>query len=173
MNSLFLYVWKFFISWLPSYNIKNIFCRSLLKFDIDKTVSMHSGIYLTCRGNISIGKYTTINRNVLLDARGGIVVGDMVSISPDVKIITASHDLDSSDFALELSPVKIEKLAWIGSGAILLPGVVVGKGAVIAAGSVVTKSVSPYTVVGGNPARYIRNRSTKIDYKPFWRPLFS
>jgi len=57
---------------------------------------------------------------------------------------------------VKIAPVRIGDLAWIGFNSIILKGVVIGEGAVIAAGSVVTKDVPPYTVVGGNPARIIR-----------------
>ena len=54
-------------------------------------------------------------------------------------------------------PVHIGKKAWIGAGATILPGVTVGENAVVAAGAVVTKDVAPNTIVGGNPAKFIKN----------------
>ena len=56
----------------------------------------------------------------------------------------------------DVSPVVIEDYVWIGMNSIILKGVTIGKGAVVAAGSVVTKSVPPMTVVGGNPAEVIK-----------------
>jgi galactoside O-acetyltransferase len=58
---------------------------------------------------------------------------------------------------VKIQPVKICDHAWIGFNSILLKGVTVGEGAIVAAGSVVTKDVPPFTIVGGNPARVIRN----------------
>ena len=54
-------------------------------------------------------------------------------------------------------PITVGDHAWIGAGAIILPGVTIGAGAVVAAGSIVTRDVEPRTVVAGNPARFLRN----------------
>lgn len=69
------------------------------------------------------------------------------------------------DFAETGAPVRIEDYAWVSSHSVLLPGVTVGEGAVVAAGAVVAKSVPAYTLVGGNPARHIRDRTTDLRYK--------
>ena len=58
---------------------------------------------------------------------------------------------------LQFKAVTIKKGAWIGARVILLPGVTVGEGAVVASGAVVTKDVAPRTIVGGNPAKFIKN----------------
>jgi maltose O-acetyltransferase len=106
-----------------------------------------------------------INANCRLDTRGAINIGNSVSISNEVMILTADHDMDDRSFIGRNRPVVIEDYAWIGSRAILLPGVTIGKGAVVAAGSVVAKDVSPYMVVGGVPAKVIRQRSQDLDYR--------
>jgi maltose O-acetyltransferase len=94
-----------------------------------------------------------------------------VSISPGVWILTDSHDMHDPSFPEILSPVKIGNHVWIGSRALILPGVTLGEGAVVAAGAVVTSDVEPYTVVGGVPARPIGTRSRNLKprsraYKP-------
>jgi len=70
-----------------------------------------------------------------------------------------------SKVPLKGAPVIIEDYAWVSSRTTLLPGVTIGKGAVVAAGAVVTKSVEPYTVVGGVPAKKIGERSKELNYK--------
>jgi acetyltransferase-like isoleucine patch superfamily enzyme len=75
-----------------------------------------------------------------------------------VQIWTAQHDWQSADFAYVSAPVRIGDRAWICSRSIILPGVTIGEGAVVAAGSVVSKDVAPWTLVGGNPARKLRDR---------------
>lgn len=93
-----------------------------------------------------------------LDARGGIHVGHDTNISSHVKLITGSHDIDDPDFTADFLPIHIGNHCWIGTGAIVLHGVKIGDGAVIAAGAVVTKDVEPWTVMGGVPAKKIRDR---------------
>jgi acetyltransferase-like isoleucine patch superfamily enzyme len=120
---------------------------------------------------ISIGRNTFIG-NSLLACASRIEVGDDVLISWGCNIVDHnSHSIgwakrkqdvrdwyhDRKDWTnVIVGPVKIANKSWIGLNVILLKGVEVGEGAVVAAGSVVTKSVAPWTVVAGNPARFIR-----------------
>ncbi|HYR94007.1 MAG TPA: acyltransferase [Methylomirabilota bacterium] len=120
--------------------------------------------------SITIGKYTVINRQCCLDGRGGLRIGDNVSISPGVWLLTDEHDMNDPYFAEMLGPIEIEDYVWLGSRAMVLPGVRIGKGAVVAAGAVVTKDVAPYQVVGGVPARPLGTRSTDLRYEIHWRP---
>lgn len=85
----------------------------------------------------------------------------------DVTIITRNHRFDRTDIPMmeqgfeEERPVYIGNDVWIGDRALILPGVHVGDGSIITAGAVVTKDVPPYSIVGGVPARKIRNRFEK------------
>ena len=91
--------------------------------------------------------------------RGKLTIGNRVSIGPKVCIILASApNYSKIRSLLKEKPrfVAIEDDAWIGAGAIILPGVTIHKGAIVGAGSVVTKDVPPYSIVAGNPARVIR-----------------
>lgn len=91
--------------------------------------------------------------------RDNLVIGDRVSIAPNVTIVTSSHPNASRirDFApTARGRVVIEPDAWIGVGAVILPGVTVGRGAVVGAMSVVAADVPPLHVVAGQPARTVR-----------------
>ena len=71
-----------------------------------------------------------------------------------------NHPLDATERRKGVAtgaPIVIEDDVWIGTGSIILPGVKIGKGAVVAAGSVVTKDVEAFTVVAGNPAKFLKN----------------
>lgn len=89
----------------------------------------------------------------------------------DVTVITRNHRFDRTDVPMmkqgfeDEKPVYIGDDVWIGDRVIILPGVHVGNGCVIAAGSVVTKDVPRYTVVGGVPAKVIRERFSKDELK--------
>lgn len=119
------------------------------------TITGNGDIY----NHLSIGENSILNWGCYLDLQGNIRIGDRVGISPQVDIITSSHNIGSAYNRvghLEGMPVTIHDGVWIGVRCTILPGVTVHKGAVIAAGAVVTKDVPPNTVVGGVPATIIK-----------------
>lgn len=121
--------------------------------------------------NVNIGKYCSIGYNVQIGCPEHPI--DFFSTSPRVYRETkASRFIEwpNNDFRF---PVNIGNDVWIGSNAIILQGVTVGDGAIIAAGAVVSKDVAPFTVVGGVPAKKIKNRfdssfESKIVEKKWW-----
>ncbi|RGW24554.1 acyltransferase [Ruminococcus sp. AF13-28] len=121
---------------------------------------------------LQLGKNCSIGWFTLLDARGKINIENNVNISSYVKIISAGHNINSTDFSGNFGTVTIKNNAVVFTGAMILPGVTIGEGAVVAAGAVVTKDVEPYTVVGGNPAKYLKDRSHDFNYTIIQPPLF-
>jgi acetyltransferase-like isoleucine patch superfamily enzyme len=110
---------------------------------------------------ITIGADSLIGEMNVIRGQGGVSIGDRVYTSPLVQIIAVNHVFDDParpfvEQGITAEGIVIEDDVWIGSGAVITDGVHVGKGAVIAAGAVVTKDVPPHTVVGGVPARVIR-----------------
>ena len=99
-----------------------------------------------------------MNRDCRLDVRGSLHIGENVSISPEVTVLTAAHGVDDPLFGVVLRRVVIEDHVWIGTRAMIMPGVTLGRGSVVAAGAVVTRSVAPLTVVAGVPARTVAER---------------
>jgi maltose O-acetyltransferase len=120
--------------------------------------------------SIAIGRHTVINRGCCLDGRGGLRIGDNVSISPSVWLLTDEHDMNDPGFRNTPASIEIDDYVWLGTRAMVLPGVRIGRGAVVAAGAVVTKDVPPYHVVGGVPARQIGMRSSDLRYELNFRP---
>lgn len=115
--------------------------------------------------SLEIGEKTYIGELNNIRAGGGkIVIGRKCLISQQVSIIAANHSIKKDEFimdqpwSLDKNYVIIEDDVWIGSGAQILPGVIIGKGAVIAAGSVVIRNVEPDSIVAGNPAKLIKYR---------------
>ncbi len=113
---------------------------------------------------VNIGKFTRIGKNVYINHlcsmldMGTITIGDNVLIGPKVNILSEEHPVNPAERkALMVQPVVIKKGAWIGAGATILPGVTVGMNSIVAAGAVVKTDVPDNTVVGGIPAKVIRN----------------
>ncbi len=109
--------------------------------------------------NITIGSDTYINFNMTVLDEAPVTIGSNVFIGPNVSIFTACHPLDapSRNTGDEWAePVIISDNVWIGGCVTILPGVTIGHDSVIGAGAVVTRDVDPFTVVGGNPAKVIR-----------------
>ena len=108
--------------------------------------------------NIAIGRDVFINSGCHFQDQGGIEIGDGVLIGHNVVLATIDHDLDPAmNRKNHYAPIKIGAHVWIGSNATILSGVSIGEWSVVAAGAVVTKDVPPMTVVGGVPARVIKN----------------
>jgi acetyltransferase-like isoleucine patch superfamily enzyme len=128
---------------------------------------VYVGHYTILKGyhqnRLVIGEGTWIGQQCFLHAGGGITIGRHVGIGPGVKIVTSAHRLDQIDRSilhsdLEFAPVVIEDDSDVGTGAVILPGVRVGKGAQVGAGAVVSENVADYAVAAGVPAREIRRR---------------
>ncbi|MGZ0018240.1 acyltransferase [Nitrosomonas sp. wSCUT-2] len=121
-----------------------------------KRVNCHGFFKVLRPENIKIGYDCHINYGVFILGHNRVQIGNRVVLSVRAMIIDSGLDLDSIQREHIYDHVIIQDDAWIGAGAIILPGVTVGKGAIIGAGSVVTKSVPSYCLVAGNPARVIR-----------------
>jgi acetyltransferase-like isoleucine patch superfamily enzyme len=118
------------------------------------------------RAGITIGRDSLIGEYTVIRGQGGVKIGDRVYTSPFTQIIAVNHVFDDPnrpfvDQGITAEGIVIEDDVWLGSGAVVTDGVRIGKGAVIAAGAVVTKDVPPHTVVGGVPAKPIKDIETQ------------
>ena len=110
---------------------------------------------------IKIGRDSLIGEYTVIRGQGGVMIGDRVYTSPFTQIIAVNHVFDDpklpfADQGITAEGIVIEDDVWLGAGSIVTDGVHIGKGAVIAAGAVVTTDVEEHTVVGGVPAKPIR-----------------
>jgi acetyltransferase-like isoleucine patch superfamily enzyme len=129
--------------------------------------NVYVGHYSILKGyykhRMEIGDETWIGQQCFMHAAAGLTIGSRVGIGPGVKILTSRHAESPRqqaifDAPIEFLPVRIEDGADIGVGAIILPGVTVGRGAQVGAGAVVTRDVPAYSIVAGSPARVLRER---------------
>ena len=134
-------------------------------FLLKKSVTAYGFFSVGNYKNIKIGNNVCINRNVYILGRNSISIGNNVIISTEAMILDSSLDielfLEGNLNGHTDSFVKIQDNVWIGARAVILPGVTIGNNSVIAAGSIVTKDVLPYTLVGGNPAKCLKNYNKK------------
>lgn len=116
---------------------------------------VYPDVTVVCPARVTVGANSFLNRGCLLSAYGGITIGNDTAIGYRVQFITETHDYRSPNLAVMVKPITVGNRVWLGSGAIILPGVAIGDRAVVAAGAVVTKDVPAGTVVAGIPARQL------------------
>jgi maltose O-acetyltransferase len=115
---------------------------------------------------LSVGKESFLGK-VKIAMHDEVLIGERVCINDGVEILTASHDVYDPEWNHVKSKIIIEDYVWIGTGAMILPGVVLGRGAVVGARAVVSKSVPAGGIVVGNPARTITKvRPIDLNYNP-------
>jgi acetyltransferase-like isoleucine patch superfamily enzyme len=159
------FVTNYVVRFVPSFAMRRFWYSRVLGLTFGPHAGVHLGCYLWFygpggirRAGSRIGAYSRINRDCCLDFRGSIRIGENVSISPEVVILTAAHRVDDPAFRVEVKPVVIEDYVWVGTRAMILPGVKLRRGSVVAAGAVVTKEVPPLAIVAGVPARQVGTR---------------
>jgi len=160
------------ISSIPSHYVRNLWYKYLMNFTIGKNSSIHLSVTFDCAGGFYLGDSSTINSGCRIDNRGSIKIGSNVCISEKVTILTADHDLQSLTFDGRIRKVEISDFVFIGTRALLLPGITLAEGSAVAAGSVVTKSVEPFVIVAGVPAKPIGIRPRSLNYNVSYRRLF-
>jgi acetyltransferase-like isoleucine patch superfamily enzyme len=132
--------------------------RQITGSEIDESVAVFTPLYINYGKNTKIGKNVFINFDCVFLDLGGITIEDNVLIAPKVSLLSEGHPVSPAERqSLIPGHIHIKKNAWIGAGAIILPGVTIGENAVVAAGAVVSKDVPGNTIVGGVPAKNIKS----------------
>jgi maltose O-acetyltransferase len=159
-----LFLCNHVVNSIPSHTVRLFFYRKIMKFKIGQKSYIFMGCTFDSAGNFNMGSESVVNSNCRLDTRGGIKIGNNVSISNDVIILTADHDMDTPSMLGRTKYVEVDDYAWIGTRAMIMPGVCVRNGAVVAAGAIATKNVEPFAVVAGVPAKLIKYRRSDTPY---------
>lgn len=153
---------------MPGYQLGYALRRLLMKYILDEC-----GCGIVVKQHCKIGSATGLkvgDRSQLGDnARIGqhVKLGCDVVMGPDVIIMANAHAFEdpstpiNKQGAQPINPVTVGDDVWLGTRAIILPGVTIGKGAIVAAGAIVTRDIPAFAIAGGNPARIIRYRGEK------------
>ncbi len=166
LYSYFIQILHIIFNLLPPV-FRSPFFKIILK-KTGKKVFIDYGVYFRFPNKIVIGNEVTINRNCsfypsFFNKESLIEIGDNVRIGPQVTFLSGTHDhrkIDLPDFG---KGIRVENHVWVGGSSVIMPGVTIKEGAVIGAGSIVTKDVDPYTIVAGNPAKFIKKRVIEDD----------
>ena len=130
----------------------------LIGSEVDESVRLFPPFSCDFGMNISLGKNVFINAGTKMQDQGGITIGNNCMIGHNVVFATLNHGEKPSERRnLYCAPIIVEDDVWIGANATILSGVTIGAGSIVAAGAVVTKDVARMTVVGGVPAKKIRD----------------
>ena len=137
--------------------------RIIKYFFRNDKVQVGLGVVMDHIENIQLENNVLVNNRCKFLGAGNVKIHENTYVATDVKFLTTTHLLQ--DMHEVHGDIEVEKFCWIGSSAVILPGVVVREGAVIGAGAVVTKSTTPYSVWAGNPAREIKKRKIVRPYR--------
>lgn len=135
--------------------------RALLRLfgaKVARTAHPHPSVRIWAPWNLEMGEYSGLGPFVDCYNVARVVLGANATVSQYSFLCTASHDFELPHFPLVASSIVLGPGAWVAADAFIGPGVTLGEGAVVAARSTVVRDVEPWTVVAGNPARFIRAR---------------
>jgi putative colanic acid biosynthesis acetyltransferase WcaF len=156
-------VWTVFARPVPRafLNGWKVFLLRCFGAKIHRTATVYSGAKIYAPWNLEMGAYSCIATGVDCYCADKIIIGSHTVISQKVSLYTASHDITSSQHTWISAPVIIKDQVWIAAECFVMMGVTIGEGAVVGARAAVFKDVEPWTVVGGNPAKFIKKREIK------------
>jgi acetyltransferase-like isoleucine patch superfamily enzyme len=167
-----LYVCNHIIGHIPSHSIRLFYYRNFMGFKIGNGSTVFMNCKFDCAKGLTIGENSVINAKCRLDSRGILVIGNNVSVSEEVLFLTADHNEDLIGVHGRPKKIIVEDYVWIGTRAMVLPGILIEKGGVIAAGAVVTRDVKSLNVVAGTPAKIINTRPAIFNYTAEYKRMF-
>ena len=125
---------------------------------VGRGVCVHPSARVWAPWNLEMGEHSCLGPDVDCYCVDRVRIGSHATVSQYSHLCTAGHDISDLHMRLTTAPIWIGEGAWVCAGAFVGPGVRLGDGAVAAARAVVVKDVEPFTVVGGNPAKFLRER---------------
>lgn len=142
-----------------SFYLVDFIFRRILRQNAGVCWPVHHTSTIRCPEQIQRGKgcWPGDSPHVYINAKNGVSFGDFTNLGPNVSIISANHDLINNELFTSAAPIRIGRFCWLGSGAVILPGVYLGDFTIVGAGAIVTKSFEEgFCVLAGNPASVIK-----------------
>lgn len=139
-------------------NLWKIFLLNLFGGKVSHKAKVYSSAKIFMPWNLVMEEYSCLGPNVICYNAAPIIIKQYATVSQRTYLCTASHNISSPRHEQVEKPITIEKRSWVAAEAFVGPGVIVGEGAVVGARAAVFKDIEPWTVVGGNPAKYIKKR---------------
>lgn len=166
-SKVYIKSWAKRVLSLPQLLVRNYNRTMLIQkgAKIDPTAELNTFKLEGNKNNLIVGRNSFLGK-IEIDLHDTVTIGNNVCINDSVKILTASHEVNSPTWQLIKKPIIINDYVWIAKSAIILPGITIGEGTIVAAGAVVTKSTDKYVVVAGNPAKVINKRLQNLNYNP-------
>jgi putative colanic acid biosynthesis acetyltransferase WcaF len=124
-------------------------------------VVIKPGVRVKYPWRLSIGDHVWIGEDCWIDNIADVRIGSEACLSQGSYLCTGNHDWADPGFGLIAQPIDIGVGAWVGAKAVICPNVTLHEGAIAAAGSVITRSIAPFEIHAGNPARFIRRRTIR------------
>lgn len=128
---------------------------------IGKGSNIYASSKIWAPWNLELGEYSTIGPNVDIYNQGTIQIGNNTVISQKSYLCASTHDFEEFNYPLIQKPITIGDQVWVAADAFIGPGVSLGNGVVVGARSAVFRDIEPWSVVGGNPAKFIKERFIK------------
>lgn len=142
---------------LPFFNEWRVLILKLFGAKIGKGSIVYSSVYIPSPRNLIIGKETAIGPGVKLHI-GRTIIGNKVTISQRTYLCSATHETNSINTPFVSGLIIVEDFVWIAAESFIMSNITIHKGAVIGARSAVFKNVEEWSIVGGNPAKFIKKR---------------
>lgn len=139
-------------------NTWKVFILRCFGAKIAKNAYVYSSANIFMPWNLIMEEHSCLASNVDCYNAAPVIIKKNATVSQRTYLCTASHNISSSKHEQTEKPIIIESRAWVAAEAFVGPGVTIGEGAVVGARAVVFKDVAAWTVVGGNPAKYIKDR---------------
>jgi putative colanic acid biosynthesis acetyltransferase WcaF len=141
----------------PAFGLRRLILRAF-GARIGSEVHVYASTRVYLPWNLTVGDWSAIGEDVLIYDLGPVTLGERVTVSQNAHLCAGTHDYSRADMPLLKPPIVIGDQAWICADAFIGPGVTVAEGAVVGARAVVTADIGAWTVVAGNPARFIKKR---------------